>query len=132
MYVLDTDHCIELLRGNPKIAFKFKSLREDIALYTTIITIAELLYGAYRLPNPQKRLKEVDAFQEDIVILGLDLAAAKVSGRLKAELAQKGEILADNDLFIASITLSRGLVLVTHNSRHYKRISGLGLEDWVE
>ena len=132
MYVLDTDHCIELLRGNPKIVSKFKSLRKDIVLYTTIITIAELLYGAYRLPNPQERLKEVDAFQEDIEVLSLEVAAAKVYGRLKAELAQRGEILADNDLFIASITLSRGLVLVTHNSQHYKRISELNSEDWVE
>jgi tRNA(fMet)-specific endonuclease VapC len=132
MYVLDTDHCIELLRGNPKVLSKFKSLHKDIALYTTIITIAELLYGAYRLPNPQERLKEVDAFQGDIEILELDLAAAKVYGRLKADLAQKGEILADNDLFIASITLSRDLVLVTHNSQHYERILGLGLEDWVQ
>ena len=132
MYVLDTDHCIELLRGNPEIVFKFKSLRRDTVIYTTIVTIAELLYGAYRLPNPQERLKEVDAFQEDIEVLGLDLTAAKVYGRLKAELAQKGEILADNDLFIASITLSRGLVLVTHNSRHYKRITGFILEDWLE
>jgi len=87
MYVLDTDHCVELLRDNPKIVFKFKSLHKDTVLYTTIITIAELLYGAYRLPNP---------------------------------------------LFIASIVSSRGLVLVTHNSQHYKRISGLRLEDWVK
>jgi len=132
MYVLDTDHCIGLLRDNPKIVSKFRSLHKDTVLYTTIITIAELLYGAYRLPNPPERLKEVDAFQEDIEVFGLDLTAAKVYGRLKAELAQKGEILADNDLFIASITLSRGLVLVTHNSRHYKRITGLILEDWLE
>jgi len=132
MYVLDTDHCIELLRGNPKIVFKFKSLRRDTVIYSTIITIAELLYGAYRLPDPQKRLKDVDAFREDTEVLGLDLAAARVYGQLKAELARRGEVLADNDLFIASITMNRGLILVTHNSQHYERISGLGLEDWVE
>ncbi len=97
-----------------------------------MITIAELLYGTYRLPDPQKRLKDIDGFREDIEVLGLDLAAARVYGQLKAELATRGEVLADNDLFIASITLSRGLVLVTHNSQHYKRISGLHLEDWVE
>jgi len=132
MYVLDTDHCVELLRGTPKIVFKFKSLRRDTVIYSTIITIAELLYGAYRLPNPQERVKDVDAFRGDIEILELDLAAAKVYGQLKAELAQRGEILADNNLFIASITLSRGLVLVTHNSQHYERISSLILEDWLE
>ena len=131
MYVLDTDHCVELLRGNPKMVSRFRSLRRDTAIYTTIITVAELLYGTYRLPDPQRRLEDVDAFREDIEVLGLDLAAARVYGQLKAGLAQRGEALADNDLFIASITLSRGLTLVTHNSRHYERISGLDLEDWV-
>jgi tRNA(fMet)-specific endonuclease VapC len=131
MYVLDTDHCIELLRGNPGILSRFRSLRRDAVIYTTIITIAELLYGIYRLPNPQRKLEDVDAFRRDAEVLGLDLAAARVYGQLKAELVQRGELLADNDLFIASIVLSRGLVLVTHNSQHYERISGLRLEDWV-
>jgi len=65
MYVLDTDHCVELLRGNPKIVFRFKSLRRDTAIYTTMITIAELLYGTYRLPDPQKRLEDIDGFRDD-------------------------------------------------------------------
>ena len=131
MYVLDTDHCVELLRGNPRIVHRFRSLRRDTGVYTTIITIAELLYGTYRLPDPHRRLEDVDAFREDIEVLGLDLAAARVYGQLKAELVQRGKVLADNDLFIAGIVLSRGLVLVTHNNQHYERISGLHLEDWV-
>jgi predicted nucleic acid-binding protein len=39
MYVLDTDHCVELLRGNESVLSKLKSLDEDIeiGLYTTTI-----------------------------------------------------------------------------------------------
>ncbi len=95
MYVLDTDHCIELLRGNDGILSKLESPGEDIEIevYTTTITAAELFYGAYRMPNPEQRI---------------------------------------NDLFIASIALSRNLTLVTHNTHHYERILNLCLEDWME
>ena len=133
MYVLDTDHCIELLRGNEGISFKLESLRDDmgIAIYTTTITAAELFYGVYRMRNPEQRMQEVNAFLNDIEILNLDLESARTYGQVKAELARRGELLADNDLFIASLALSRNLTLVTHNTHHYERISNLCLEDWI-
>ena len=131
MYVLDTDHCIELLRGNPKVLSRLKSLSRHAEIHTTIITAAELFYGAHRLPKPQQRLREISALQRDMEILALDLEAAEVYGQFKANLAQRGEILADNDLLIASITLKRGFILVTHNTHHYARIPNLRLEDWV-
>ncbi|MGB2842741.1 MAG: type II toxin-antitoxin system VapC family toxin [Halobacteriota archaeon] len=132
MYVLDTDHCVELLRENRGVLTKLKSLDMDIEVYTTTITAAELFYGAHRMSNPEQRLGEVNAFLNDIDIIDLDLESAKIYGQLKAELSRKGELLADNDLFIASIALSRSLTLVTHNTRHYARIPDLCLEDWLE
>ena len=132
MYVLDTDHCIELLRGKDSVLSKLKSLDDDIEIYTTTITAAELFYGAYRMPNPEQRMQEVNAFLSDMEVLDLDLGAARIYGRLKAELTRRGELLADNDLFIASIALSRNLTLVTHNTHHYERIPNLCLEDWLE
>lgn len=131
MYVLDTDHCVELLRGNPKVLSKLKSLSEITDIYTTIITAAELFYGAHRLPKTQQRLQEVSALQKDMDILALDIESVKVYGQIKAKLAHKGELLADNDLFIASITLNKGFILVTHNTQHYARIPNLRLDDWV-
>ena len=134
LYVLDTDHCIELLRGNEGVLCKLESLGEDseIEVYTITITAAERFYGVYRMPNPEQRKEEVNAFLSDIEVINLDLGAARIYGELKAQLARRGELLADNDLFIASIALSRRLTLVTHNTRHYERIPNLCLEDWME
>jgi tRNA(fMet)-specific endonuclease VapC len=104
----------------------------EIEVYTTTITAAELFYGAYRMPNPEQRMQEVNAFLSDIEILDLDLGAARIYGQLKSELMGRGELLADNDLFIASIALSHNLTLVTHNIHHYERVPNLCLEDWME
>jgi len=131
MYVLDTDHCIEILRGNSKVVAKLKALGEDIEVYTTIISAAELFYGARRSLKPEQSLREVKALLQDVPVLDVDLSSAERYGQLKAHLSEKGEVIADNDLFIASIILSRGLILVTHNIQHYARIPNLRLEDWT-
>ena len=50
---------------------------------------------------------------------------------LKAKLELSGKRLADLDLQIASIALSRDLPLITHNTRHFTRIPSLQLDDWL-
>jgi tRNA(fMet)-specific endonuclease VapC len=61
----------------------------------------------------------------------MDSAAAQHFGEQKALLEAGGRRLADADLLIASIARSRGAVLVTGNRRHYQRIDGLAIEDWI-
>lgn len=50
---------------------------------------------------------------------------------LKAQLAAHGQLLEDNDLFIAAVAISRSMTLVTHD-RAFARISNLEIEDWLE
>jgi tRNA(fMet)-specific endonuclease VapC len=52
-------------------------------------------------------------------------------GELKAQLRQAGQLVADFDLLIASIALTEERTLVTNNIRHYNRIIGLNLENWI-
>ena len=64
-------------------------------------------------------------------LVGLDLPAAGRFGRLKVDLERDGNILADADLMIAAITQAQGASLVTGKLRHYARIGGLRVEDWL-
>jgi predicted nucleic acid-binding protein len=52
-------------------------------------------------------------------------------GQLKADLEGAGTIIDDADLYIASCAKVHGLILVTNNMKHFKRIKGLKLENWV-
>ena len=61
----------------------------------------------------------------------LNLAAAEHFGRTKAQLESTGLRVADADLLIAAVTMAHGGTLVTGNLRHYDRITGLPLDDWI-
>jgi tRNA(fMet)-specific endonuclease VapC len=127
--ILDTDVCIEILRGNARVIERRHRTPDEVA--TTWITACELAYGAAKSQAPEPNRTLVEAFLATLPILELDWAAAERFGRLKADLERAGTLLADADLLIAAIALARGAGLVTGNRRHYERIAELRIEDWI-
>ena len=129
MKILDTDVSIEILRGNERVIEARRSSLDQVA--TTWITACELAYGAAKSRAPDKNQSLVSEFLATLPVLGLDEASAECFGRKKASLERAGKCLADADLMIAAIALTRGASLVTGNRRHYERIEALRIEDWI-
>ena len=129
MRILDTDVCIEILRGNTQVIARRRSTVDRVA--TTWITAAELYYGAAKSRTPQDKMAVVKEFLGTLDILGLDERGAGRFGIMKASLEKAGRGLADADLFIGAICLAHDAFLVTGNRRHYERVEGLSLEDWM-
>ena len=65
-----------------------------------------------------------------IANLEFDRRAAKIAGRIRAELADCGRTIGAYDTLIAAVAIANDLVLVTHNLREFERVDGLRLEDW--
>lgn len=129
MRILDTDVCIEILRGNREVVARRSAVADSVT--TTWITAAELYYGAAKSKAPGSNRVLVSDFLTTLEAMALDLAAVQRFGSLKADLERRGRRLADADLLIASVALSRGAILVTGNRTHYARIADLQLEDWI-
>lgn len=129
MKVLDTDTCIEILRGN--VGTIERRAGTDEAVVTTWVTAAELAYGAAKSRAPEENTTLVIEFLGTMSVMGLDREAALHFGAIKSRLERLGQILADADLLIAAITLANGASLVTGNRRHYERIAELEIEDWI-
>lgn len=129
MKVLDTDVCIEILRGNAKVIRRRATVVDEVV--TTWITAAELCYGAAKSSKPQSNQMLVNEFLATLPVIGLNLNSAQRFGRLKAMLERDGRGLADADLLIAAVTDSHNGALVTGNRRHYQRIPNLPIEDWI-
>jgi predicted nucleic acid-binding protein len=55
----------------------------------------------------------------------------EVFGLIKADLEKVGSPLDDFDLIIASCAIAHNLILVTNNTKHFKRIAGLTQANWT-
>lgn len=129
MKLLDTDTCVALLRGHRTVIERRKLSSDEVV--TTWITAAELYYGAAKSSAPEKNRALVDAFLTTLPVLGLDELAVRIFGEAKALLERQGRRLADADLLIGAIAASRAAAVVTGNRRHYERIPGVVVEDWL-
>ena len=131
-YLLDTNAWIAYLRqNNPKLVQRF--LREnpaDIALCSVVL--GELLYGAHHgaANKLAANLALIARLQQRFASLPFDDFAAEEYGKLRAYLASQGTPIGPNDLMIASIALTHGLTVVTHNTSEFSRVPGLKFEDW--
>jgi len=131
-YLLDTDMCIYLLNGNEQV--KARLAREGIdSIAVAIITVAELYFGAYNSTQKEKNLTRVRGFfsPPGPTVLSIDDAAAECFGKFKAELRQAGQPVGDLDLFIASVASTLGLTVVTNNTKHFERLPGISMDNWL-
>ena len=133
VYCLDTDTVSVAYSAAPPLALVRRLARTPATEQcTTAITIGELAYGAARRGG--RRLTELveEVVRQTHVIQAFDLRAGRRYGELRAELERDGRRLEEPDLRIASICLARDLTLVTGNVRHFDRVPGLRVENWLE
>lgn len=128
MKLLDTDHCIAILRGRLDLNAHVAPQEE---LATTAISVAELTHGAHCSQHREDNLAKLEVLLSVLIILPFDETAGRKFGELKAELEARGEPLDHFDLQIASIAIENGCKLLTNNSRHFSRVRGLQLENWL-
>jgi tRNA(fMet)-specific endonuclease VapC len=129
MKILDSDHCVAILRKRLDLR-DWASSTESLAV--TAVNVGELMHGVYKSNRRHENLARLSVLLAALVILPYDETAARQFGRVKTELELCGATIGDLDIQIASIALARGIPLVTHNQRHFERIPGLILEDWLE
>ncbi len=129
-FLLDTNTCIRYLNGrSDTIRQNFAAVQpDDIALCSVVK--AELFYGSLKSARPIENLARQQLFVDQFVSLPFDDQAAEVYSQIRADLEKIGRPIGPNDLLIAAIALSHELILVTHNTGEFSRISKLQLADW--
>lgn len=130
-FLLDTNICVYWLKGNENIERKAISVGID-NLSVSFVNLSELFYGAYKSEKQNENLSAIHTMLEKLEIIDSSEEICDQFGKLKAQLEREGNIIDDADLFIASCALVNNLTLVTNNERHFHRINGLKLENWVD
>ncbi len=134
-YLLDTNTLSELMKDttSPSLLLRLAmTAPEDRA--TSSVTVGELLFGAHRGGVRSRDLLEQarDLVANDIWVLPFDAEAAEEYARLRAHLESHGTPIGQADTQIAAIALANELTVVTGNVRHFERVPGLPVENWLE
>jgi len=131
-YILDTNICIYIAKENPiQVLRRFETLSPGI-VGMSLITHAELLYGAAKSNNPQKTQQLVAQLTELIPVLSVVNNVAEHYADIRASLAKQEKIIGNNDLWIAAHVRSQNKILVTNNEKEFTRVEGLTVENWVK
>ena len=128
IYMLDTDTVSMLVRKNPRIVQRLIQ-HEDDEVCISVLSYAELAYGLEKKGSP-KLFDEVQTLVAKLSIIAFDESQAALYGKIRARLEKAGTLVGDMDMLIAAAALSCGAILVSHNTQHFSKISGLRLEDW--
>jgi tRNA(fMet)-specific endonuclease VapC len=128
-WLLDTNALVHAQRGRPSSVREELVRRspDDVAICS--ISVAELWYGTAKLPDAVARRRAWGAFLAPFLHFDFDRAAAETHGDLRYTL--RHEPIGDRDLMLAAIALANGFTVVTSKLREFRRVPGLGVEDWT-
>lgn len=131
-WLLDTNTCIYIIKQKPASVFeKFKTIAPgQVAL--SVITLAELEYGARKSAAVEKNLSALHQFTIPFDILPFDYNATVEYGLIRADLEAKGTPIGPLDTLIAAHARSLNYILVTNNEKEFGRVNSLQVENWVK
>ena len=130
-YLIDTDIIIYSLKNHAQVVENFRRFA-NAQKSISVITYGELAYGARKSQHTEKNLAKVFRIGELFPVLPVSRTIIDTFASLKASLEKTGRGIDDMDLLIAATAITHNLVLVTNNSRHFARVSGLETVNWAQ
>lgn len=128
-YLLDINICIALLRGDRNVANRLINIGNNNCAIS-IITVLELMYGAYNSKHVEKERQSVNELVSHLRVIPIEHCAIEYANN-KTKLRRAGTPVDDFDLLIASTALHYDLTLVTDNLKHFQRIENIEFENWI-
>lgn len=130
-YLLDTNICIYIAKAKPPTVLK-RFLTMDVSeTAMSIVTYGELLYGIKKSQRPQQSRQALEELALLISPLPLTLAVSEYYADIRASLEKQGQLIGNNDLWIAAHALALDVILVSNNLKEFSRIPSLKTENWV-
>lgn len=149
IYLLDTDVAVMVIRGmniksphnvgqrerhakgNRIFDTAERKAKSGHVVALSAITLAELEFGAAKAVDPAMERERIEHTLAPFHQLAFEPGTpARCYGDVRCALERQGKVIGPNDLLIAAHALALGAVLVTNNTREFKRVKGLKCENW--
>jgi len=131
LYMLDTNICSYILKNRPAtVKARFDEVGND-ALSISTVVLAELYYGAARHSKSIAIRREIDNFSARLAVITWDEAAADHYGEIRSALEKQGTPIGAMDMMIAAHARSLKATLVSNNAKHFEKVTGLLIANWV-
>jgi tRNA(fMet)-specific endonuclease VapC len=131
-YMLDTDTCSYIMRRSHDALLKKLAKIPVSDVCISVITKSELLYGVEVSPKRQQDEAAVEALLRYVEVLDFPDEASSHYAKIRADLKARGVMIGANDLLIAAHARSLGMTLITNNTREFRRVRDLAIENWTK
>ena len=128
-FMLDADTVSYAIHGQGQVGTRLLQ-HQPSELCMSSITWAELRFGA-EAKRSSKLRRAIQSFAKDVTVVPFDQAAADRFAVVAAALARKGQPIGSFDTLLAAHALSLGLTVVTNNTKHFRRVPRLKVENWA-
>lgn len=134
VYLLDTDHLSYLQERHERVVARLAALSETDRVFTSVVSMAELLRGVYMLPGGKRRRELLGLYRSLLgsmkEILQVSMSVAGEFAEIDAKLRSRGKPIPVNDVWVAATARAHGAVLVT-NDAHFRQVERLQIENWT-
>ena len=130
-YLFDTNVVIDIFHQTPDIMQKAHQLQAQQDTYVISSTIVgELSFGALHARHGKEQaLQQVGNFLQVTPVLACDKETGQIYGEIKEMLSAKGQMIPENDIWIAAVARQHRVTLATRDA-HFTNIIGLLCEQW--
>ena len=128
-YLLDTNTLIYYFKGLGNVKERLLAWQPSEIVLSSVVYY-ELQVGILKSTSPQKRIAQLAILKNQVSWVDFDEKSAEATAQIRVELERIGKPIGSYDVQIAGMAMANDLILVTHNTGEFGRVSGLKLEDW--
>ena len=125
--ILDSDICIDAISRRDMSQIEAMKTTKPERLAMSVVTYGEVQQGVLYSNRAVADKAQWRRVLSGIELLSVTREVADVWAQIRGLLKSRGQLIGDNDTFIAATALGHGMTLVTRNYRHFARVPGLSI-----
>lgn len=119
--LMDTNVIVQVLNGDREL---INELSKISSLCTCTVVLGELMYGAAKSAHVVQNKQNAKSFCSRYPLLGVSNIVAEFYGEIKKDLLSHGNVMPENDMWIAATALANDMTVITQD-KHFEHIQNL-------